>query len=83
MNQIKIHRFLEKRNKKKVDKNKKSEGETDTKEEEKLKIKVTNLMKQQKLRAVRQVVNSQDASKPWGHTVKAKVCILLVISAER
>ncbi|PON58052.1 DNA-directed RNA polymerase, phage-type [Parasponia andersonii] len=71
--EVKIHRFLEKRNKKKVDKDKEIEVQSDTREEEKLKKKVTNLMKQQKLRAVRQVVNRQDASKPWGHPIKARV----------
>lgn len=82
MSQVKIHRLLEKSNKKKVDKDKKNEEESGTKEEEKLKKKVTNLMKQQKLRALRQVVNRQDVSKPWGHPIKAKVCNILVISGE-
>ncbi|KAM6549324.1 hypothetical protein CsatB_021000 [Cannabis sativa] len=75
--EVKIHRFLEKRDKKKV-KLQESEGESDSKEEDKLKKKVTNLMKKQKLRALRQVVNGQDASKPWGYAIKAKVGTRLI-----
>ncbi|KAL5582055.1 hypothetical protein UlMin_014497 [Ulmus minor] len=72
--EVKIHRFLEERKMKKVDKDKKNEeSEAVIKEEEKLKKKVTHLMKQQKLRAVRQIVNQQDSSKPWGQSMRAKV----------
>ena len=73
MSQGKIQRFLEKsRNKSKG--YGKGNGEPDTKLEEMLKKKVTDLMKQQKLQAVRQIVSAQDSSKPWGNAVKAKVC---------
>ncbi|XP_062106416.1 DNA-directed RNA polymerase 2, chloroplastic/mitochondrial isoform X2 [Humulus lupulus] len=75
---VKIHRFLEKRDKKKVNKLQENEGESDSREEDKLKKKVTDLMKKQKLRALRQVVNGQDASKPWGYAIKAKVGTRLI-----
>ncbi|KAK4367638.1 hypothetical protein RND71_011430 [Anisodus tanguticus] len=72
--EVRIHKFLEKTKKQKAKKNMKMEdGEHVTQEQEKLRKKVTSLMKKQKLRAVNQIVRSQDDSKPWGQDVKAKV----------
>ncbi|KAJ8546257.1 hypothetical protein K7X08_018840 [Anisodus acutangulus] len=72
--EVRIHKFLEKKKKRKAEKNMKMEdGEHVTQEQEKLRKKVTSLMKKQKLRAVNQIVRSQDDSKPWGQDVKAKV----------
>lgn len=79
MVQVRIHRFLEKTKKKKADKNNEDEGgESDiiTTEQEKLRKKVTNLIKKQKLPAVRQIVKGQDDFKPWGQDAKAKVCMI-------
>ncbi|KAJ7971138.1 DNA-directed RNA polymerase [Quillaja saponaria] len=73
--EVRIHRFLEKTKKRKGDKGEeKGEGESDgvIKEQEKLRKKVTDLMKKQKLLAVRQIVKGHDASKPWGQDAKAK-----------
>ncbi|KAM3286369.1 DNA-directed RNA polymerase 2, chloroplastic/mitochondrial [Capsicum chacoense] len=72
--EVRIHKFLEKTKKQKSQKNTKMEdGEHATEEQEELRKKVTSLMKKQKLRAVNQIVRSQDDSKPWGQDVKAKV----------
>lgn len=79
--EVKIHKFLEKTNKKKGDKNKKIDGEESAsvvKEQEKLHKKVTDLMKKQKLHAVRQIVREQDESKPWGPEARAKVGARLI-----
>lgn len=79
MHQVRIHKFLEKTKKQKSQKNTKMEdGEHATEEQEELRKKVTSLMKKQKLRAVNQIVRSQDDSKPWGQDVKAKVGLTLV-----
>lgn len=78
IDQIRIHKFLEKTKKKKADntkKNEETESDTVIKEEEKLRKKVTNLIKKQKLPAVRQIVKGQDDSKPWSSDAKAKVCV--------
>lgn len=78
MFQVRIHKFLEKNNKKKGDKDKKNEAGECTpaiKEEEKLRKKVIDLMKKQKLVAVRGIVKGQDDTKPWGPVMKSKVCI--------
>lgn len=75
MNQVKIHRFLEK-SKKKTNIDKKSgsaEVDSITKEQELLRKRVTNLMKKQKLQQVRKIVKGQDDSKPWGQDTHAKV----------
>ncbi|KAG2710877.1 hypothetical protein I3760_04G049900 [Carya illinoinensis] len=74
--EVRIHKFLEKTKQKKGDKDKKKEGgDSDAviKEQDKLRKKVTNLMKQQKLLAVKQIVKGQDDSKPWGQDARAKV----------
>lgn len=81
--QVKIQRFLEKSQNKKVGKDGENRGEPGSKVEEKLKKRVTKLMKQKKLRALRQTMNEWDGSKPWGQNIKAKVCVVLVISGER
>ncbi|KAL3346622.1 hypothetical protein AABB24_025189 [Solanum stoloniferum] len=74
MHQVRIHKFLEKTEKHKAKKDRKMEdGEHATLEQKKLHKKVTSLMKKQKLRAVNQIVRSQDDSKPWGQDAKAKV----------
>ncbi|KAL3378579.1 hypothetical protein AABB24_004484 [Solanum stoloniferum] len=74
MHQVRIHKFLEKTEKHKAEKDRKMEdGEHATLEQKKLHKKVTSLMKKQKLRAVNQIVRSQDDSKPWGQDAKAKV----------
>ncbi|TKY65013.1 DNA-directed RNA polymerase 2B [Spatholobus suberectus] len=75
-NEVRIHKFLEKTKKKKGDKSKKNEtGESvaDIKEEQKLRKKVIDLMKKQKLVAVRGLVKGQDDTKPWGTVIKTKV----------
>ncbi|KAL5739458.1 hypothetical protein ACOSQ2_028638 [Xanthoceras sorbifolium] len=74
--EVRIHKFLEKTKKKKAGKDKEEEeGVSDViiKEQENLRKKVTNLIKKQKLPAVRQIVKGQDDSKPWGQDAKAKV----------
>ncbi|XP_017975630.1 PREDICTED: DNA-directed RNA polymerase 2, chloroplastic/mitochondrial isoform X3 [Theobroma cacao] len=71
-----IHKFLEKTKKKRVDKKNEDEGDkpnAEIKEQEKLRKKVTDLIKKQKLPAVRQIVKGQDDTKPWGQDAKAKV----------
>ncbi|CAK9155961.1 unnamed protein product [Ilex paraguariensis] len=73
---VRIHKFLEKTKKKKVDRDAKSEWDGSNpvvQEQEKLRKKVTGLMKKQKLQAVRQIVKRQDDSKPWNQEAKAKV----------
>ncbi|CDP02357.1 unnamed protein product [Coffea canephora] len=74
--EIRIHKFLEKTKKKKVNEEMKMEGDMTTsviQEQEKLRRTVTNLMKKQKLHVVQQIVKGQDDSKPWSTEVKAKV----------
>ncbi|XVF20882.1 hypothetical protein REPUB_Repub12eG0041700 [Reevesia pubescens] len=76
--EVGIHKFLEKTKKKRVDKENEDEGEGEesdagNKEQERLRKKVTNLIKKQKLAAVRQIVKGQDDTKPWGQDAKAKV----------
>ncbi|KAH1238533.1 DNA-directed RNA polymerase 2, chloroplastic/mitochondrial [Glycine max] len=75
-NEVRIHKFLEKTKKKKGDrskKNKASESVADIKEEQKLRKKVIDLMKKQKLVAVRGLVKGKDDTKPWGAAIKTKV----------
>lgn len=76
MHQVRIHKFLEMTRKKKVNKDQEN-GESDAamKEQEKLNKKVTNLMKKQKLKAVRGIVSKHDASKSWSLEARAKVCM--------
>ncbi|XP_017975629.1 PREDICTED: DNA-directed RNA polymerase 2, chloroplastic/mitochondrial isoform X2 [Theobroma cacao] len=74
--EVRIHKFLEKTKKKRVDKKNEDEGDkpnAEIKEQEKLRKKVTDLIKKQKLPAVRQIVKGQDDTKPWGQDAKAKV----------
>ncbi|KAK6128777.1 hypothetical protein DH2020_037483 [Rehmannia glutinosa] len=73
---VRIHYFLEKTKKKKVDKDTEKGGDEsdgNIQEQEKLRQRVTTLMKKQKLRAVRQIVNKQIEYQPWGQDAKAKV----------
>ncbi|CAN4082740.1 unnamed protein product [Withania somnifera] len=72
--EVRIHNFLEKTKKHKALKDTKMEDEEPaTQEQEKLHKQVTSLMKKQKLRAVNQILRSQDDSKPWGQDARAKV----------
>ncbi|KAK3019132.1 hypothetical protein RJ639_002863 [Escallonia herrerae] len=74
--EVRIHNFLEKTKNKKIDKHMKSEGDASdvvTQEKDKLRKRVTNLMKKQKLREVRCIVNGQNDTKPWKPDARAKV----------
>ncbi|KAL8528517.1 hypothetical protein ACS0TY_006087 [Phlomoides rotata] len=74
--EVRIHYFLEKTKKKKVVQDTQKEGDqTDSniQEQEKVRQRVTTLMKKQKLRAVRHLVNKQIDFQPWGQEAKAKV----------
>ncbi|KAG2403942.1 DNA-directed RNA polymerase [Vigna angularis] len=73
---VRIYKFLEKTEKKKGNRSKKNkavESVGDIKEEQKLRKKVINLMKKQKLVAVRGLVKDKDDTKPWGTVIKTKV----------
>lgn len=83
IHQIRIHKFLEKTKKKKVDKGSGDRSDTVVQEQEKLRKKVSNLMKKQKLQAVRQIVKGQDDLKPWGPDAKAKVRMALMLGHVR
>ncbi|KAK7273262.1 hypothetical protein RIF29_14311 [Crotalaria pallida] len=74
--EVRIHKFLEKTKKKKDGKGKKNDAAESSivaKEEEKMRKKVMDLMKKQKLAAVRGIVKGQDDTKPWGPVIKTKV----------
>ncbi|KAG0467557.1 hypothetical protein HPP92_019137 [Vanilla planifolia] len=74
--EAKIQKLLEKtRKKNKREKKKEGMGYDDevTIEQEHLWKKVTNLIKRKKLPLVRQIVEEQDDSKPWGQDLQAKV----------
>ncbi|OQU90275.1 hypothetical protein SORBI_3002G378100 [Sorghum bicolor] len=75
--EVRINRFLEKTRKKsnkEMEKEEEAAGDTDiAKEQQRLRKKVTDLMKKQKLRQVRNIVKNQDNSRPWGQDVQAKV----------
>ncbi|XP_058187793.1 DNA-directed RNA polymerase 2, chloroplastic/mitochondrial-like isoform X1 [Rhododendron vialii] len=74
--EVRIHQFLEKTKKKKVDKNTKLDGDGSSsalEEQVKLQKKVTDLIKKQKLHAVNKIVKKQDESKPWSQDARAKV----------
>ncbi|CAI9109927.1 OLC1v1009869C1 [Oldenlandia corymbosa var. corymbosa] len=73
--EVRIHNFLERTKKKKGSKGKQAEADVTSgaQEQEKIRRTVTNLMKKQKLRAVQQIVSTQEDSKPWGTDAKAKV----------
>ena len=84
MKQIRIHNILEKTRKKKekADDSKNGvEGESPSvmKEQENLRKKVTDLIRKQKLPAVRKIVKGKDDSKPWNADARAKVCVLAII----
>ncbi|XP_050913765.1 DNA-directed RNA polymerase 2, chloroplastic/mitochondrial [Lathyrus oleraceus] len=79
--EVRIHKFLEKSSKKKRGKGKKNEVVEYTeeiKEGEKLRKKVIDLMKKQKLAAVRGIVKDLDDTKPWGVAMRTKVASRLV-----
>lgn len=74
--QIRIHKFLKRTKKKKANQDGITEDDITpavTQKEDKLRKTVTNLMKKQKLRAVQQIVKTQDDSRPWCQDAKAKV----------
>ncbi|KAL3640220.1 DNA-directed RNA polymerase 2, chloroplastic/mitochondrial [Castilleja foliolosa] len=74
--EVRIHHLLEKTKKKKVEKDTDKEGDesgVNIQEQEKLRQKVTTLIKKQKLRAVRQLVNKHIEFQSWGQDAKAKV----------
>ncbi|CAN1295996.1 DNA-directed RNA polymerase 2, chloroplastic/mitochondrial [Linum perenne] len=74
--EIKIKNFLEKTKKKRAAKTEKvEEGESAVavKEQEKMRRKVIELIRKQKLPAVRQMVKGYDDSRPWSQEAKAKV----------
>lgn len=81
--EAKIHKFLENTKMAKVPKDKKREEheegssavteEQRIQEQQRLGKKVTNLIKKQKLLAVRKIVNEQNDIKPWGADARAKV----------
>ncbi|KAL3568211.1 hypothetical protein D5086_030862, partial [Populus alba] len=75
--EIRIHNILEKTRKKKEKANDSKngvEGESLAvmKEQENLRKKVTDLIKKQKLPAVRKIVKGKDDSKPWNADARAK-----------
>lgn len=45
------------------------------KEQDKLRKKVNELIKKQKLSAVRKILQSHDYTKPWTADARAKVCL--------
>ena len=77
---------MEKTKKRKADESTKLEGDgsgTATQEQEKLRKSVTNLMKKQKLHAVRNIIKEQDGSKRWGQDAKAKVSTISIVTGIR
>lgn len=76
MDKVRIHYFLEKTKKKKAEKDAEKavdESDANTEEQGKTRTKVTTLIKKQKLRAVRLILNRQIESQPWGQDARAKV----------
>jgi DNA-directed RNA polymerase len=77
--EVRIHKFLEKTKKKstkkEVDKVVEAGDSDIAKEQQRLRKKVTELMKKQKIRQVRNIVKKQDNTRPWGQDAHAKVCI--------
>uniref|UniRef100_A0A1J3DZF0 DNA-directed RNA polymerase n=1 Tax=Noccaea caerulescens TaxID=107243 RepID=A0A1J3DZF0_NOCCA len=74
--EIRIRTFLNKTRKKKGDDEEESrEGENGTpmKEQDRLRKKVNELIKKQKLSAVRKILQSHDYTKPWTAEIRAKV----------
>ncbi|XP_031397833.1 DNA-directed RNA polymerase 2, chloroplastic/mitochondrial isoform X2 [Punica granatum] len=74
--EVRINRFLEKTKRKKgkkVDEGEGAEAGPVSLEQDKLRRRVTTLIKQKKLPAVKQLVNRHDDSRPWGQDIKAKV----------
>ncbi|KAI3854603.1 hypothetical protein MKX03_005199 [Papaver bracteatum] len=74
-NEVRIYNFLEKTRKKLDEDKAKERGEADPEavRQAHLRKKVTNLMKKQKLRQVKHIVEGQDGFKPWGQDAQAKV----------
>lgn len=75
MDQVRIHRFLEKTKKKRAKREEHQEDESNdmAKKQENLRKMVTDLIKKQKLPAVKKIVKGHDDSKPWSPDTKAKV----------
>ncbi|CAA0823336.1 DNA-directed RNA polymerase 2-chloroplastic/mitochondrial [Striga hermonthica] len=74
--EARIRYFLEKTKRKKVEKDtekEKDEPDVNIPEQENVRKRVTTLMKKQKLRAVRQLVNKKMEFHPWGKDAKAKL----------
>ncbi|KAF6168774.1 hypothetical protein GIB67_012172 [Kingdonia uniflora] len=80
MNQVKVHRFLEKtktKTKTKTGKRKKEqevEPNVVTSEQIRLRKKVEHLIKKQKIQQVRMALKSQDDPKAWGRDARIRVC---------
>lgn len=74
LEQVRIHRFLEKAKRKHaLNKNSEEGTEPEVKEEERLRKKVNVLMKKNKLQQVRKIVKHHDDSMSWGQVAQAKV----------
>ncbi|KAG8659680.1 hypothetical protein MANES_02G061300v8 [Manihot esculenta] len=78
--EVRIHRFLEKTKKKRAKREEHQEDESNdmAKKQENLRKMVTDLIKKQKLPAVRKIVKGHDDSKPWSQDTKAKVGCRLI-----
>ncbi|TYK00602.1 DNA-directed RNA polymerase 2B [Cucumis melo var. makuwa] len=78
--EVKIHKFLEKKKEKKHNKNNENNYQPDSqvKEQERLRKTVANLIKKKKHRAVEQIAKGTDDSRPWGREAKAKVGARLI-----
>ncbi|CAK9142489.1 unnamed protein product [Ilex paraguariensis] len=85
VNQVRIHRFLEKTKRKNALNNSPENGSDPVaKSQEKLRKKVTTLMKKQKVQQVRGIVKEQDDTKPWGQDAQVKVgCRLIQLLLEK
>ncbi|CAN0870285.1 DNA-directed RNA polymerase 2, chloroplastic/mitochondrial [Linum grandiflorum] len=82
--EIRIKTFLDKTKKKRAAKAEKvedSESAVAVKEQEKMRRKVIELIRKQKLPAVRRMVKGYDDSRPWSQEAKAKVCKFLSLGA--
>ncbi|XP_051117499.1 LOW QUALITY PROTEIN: DNA-directed RNA polymerase 2B, chloroplastic/mitochondrial-like [Andrographis paniculata] len=74
--EVRIHHLLENAKKKKANKDTVMEGDdsnVDNEEQDKLRRKVTTLIKKQKLKAVRQLVDRQLVHHSWGQEAAVKV----------
>ncbi|XP_059655628.1 DNA-directed RNA polymerase 1B, mitochondrial-like [Cornus florida] len=92
--EVRIHRFLEKTNKKNASIIISEEGSESSdpvakakqklEEQQKLRKKVNILMKKKKMQQVRGIVKEQDDSKPWGQDAQVKVgCRLIQLMMEK